>query len=134
MLSCRTLDSALALRSHTGSYGAIILDGYEIEDHHSGTDDYETGALNSGRTSNLTSQICYDGYDFESGIDDYQNEIEHCERGDNDQIQDGLLLRPLKRVTNGFHQRGLPCGLQVYFFCDYFRDPLKIDHHSHLVP
>ena len=36
-------------------------------------------------------------------------------RGDDDQIQDGLLLRPLKCVTNGFHQRGLPCGLQVLF-------------------
>ena len=53
--------------------------------------------------------------------------------GDDDQIQDGLLLRPLKRVTNGFHQRGLPCGLQVYFFCDYFIDPLIICHHCHLV-
>ena len=39
MLSCRTLDSALASRSHTGWYGAIIWDGYdfeiEIEDHQS---------------------------------------------------------------------------------------------------
>ena len=55
-------------------------------------------------------------------------------RGDDDQIQDGLLLRPLKCVTNGFHQRGLPCGLQVYFFCDYFIDPLIIYHHCHLRP
>ena len=45
-------------------------------------------------------------------------------RDDDDQFQDGFLLRPLKRVTNGFHQRGLPCGLQVYFFCDFFIDPL----------
>ena len=48
MLSCRTLDSALASRSHTGSYGAIIWDGYDfesdIEDHHNGPDDYESGA------------------------------------------------------------------------------------------
>ena len=48
MLSCRTLDSALASRSHTGSYGAIFWDGFDfesdIEDHLSGTDDFETGA------------------------------------------------------------------------------------------
>ena len=48
MLSCRTLDSAPASRSHTGSYRVIFWDNYdfenEIEDHHSGSDDYETGA------------------------------------------------------------------------------------------
>ena len=48
MLSCRTLDSAPASRSHTGWYGAIIWDGYdfenEVEDHYSGTDDFESGA------------------------------------------------------------------------------------------
>ena len=49
MLSCRTLDSAPASRSHTGLCGAIIWDGgydfeNEIEDHHSGTNDYGTGA------------------------------------------------------------------------------------------
>ena len=46
MLNCRTLDSAPASRSHTGSYGAIIWDGCdfenEIENHHSGTDDCGT--------------------------------------------------------------------------------------------
>ena len=48
MLSCRTLDSALASRSHTGSYGATIWDGFDfesdIEDHLSGKDHFETGA------------------------------------------------------------------------------------------